>query len=205
MNYIDFHSQWLPMGCFSIHQIYAWRPTFNRLNLNNWIKKGFIIKLRNEWYAFKECLSQPDFHQYVANRIYRPSYISLQYALAHYGMIPEEIMTVTSVSSLKTASFENALGRFSYNKVKPELMFGYEPKITANGRAIMFATPEKALLDLLYLSPFYKTEADMSELRLDEDFMEEDFNPTLFREYCRRIDKPSLTSRTELLLATYNL
>lgn len=112
------------------------------------------MKLRNGWYAFHECLSLPDFQQYIANRIYRPSYISLHTALSHYGMIPEEVMKTTSVTTLKTAEFKNAFGVYAYQMVKRELMFGYQPKPMADGRSILFATPEKALLDLLYLYPF---------------------------------------------------
>lgn len=205
MNYQDFHTQWLPLGCFSIRQIYAWHPDFNRANLTYWLKKGYIVKLRNEWYAFRECISWPDFSQYIANRIYRPSYISLHTALAHYGMIPEEVVKITSVSSLKTTEFVNDFGEFTYQTVKPELMFGYEPKLMHDSRAILFATPEKALLDLLYLYPFYSSMDDMLNLRLDEDYMHEDFNKKLFCQYADKINSPALTGRANTLLKAYEI
>lgn len=205
MNYLEFHKQWSRQGCFSIRQVYAWHHDFNRSNISQWVSKGYLVKLRNGWYAFRECLSRPDFPQYIANSIYKPSYISLQTALAHYGMIPEEIARITSVTSLKTAEFSNSFGDFTYQTVKASIMFGYMPKPMADGRTILFATPEKALADLLYLYPFYITEQDMLDIRLDENFMEEDFNREIFLDCCRAIASPALTARAETLLKAYGL
>jgi len=205
VNYHDFHKQWRELGCFSIQQVYTWKPDFNRTNINYWIKKGYLVKLRNGWYAFSECLSMPDFVQYIANRIYRPSYISVHTALSHYGMIPEAVMKITSVTTLKTAEFINDFGCYTYQTVKPEMMFGYEPKPMNDGRTILFATPEKALLDLLYLYPFYDTVEDMTELRLDEDFMHEDFNKDVFLNYAAQLKSPRLNSRINNLLEAYCL
>ncbi len=205
LNYLEFHKQWYPLGCFNVQQVYSWCPDFNRHNLRVWESKGYLIKLRKEYYAFSECRKIPDFNRYLANRIYRPSYISLHTALSYYGMIPEEVVQITSVTSLKTASFSNEFGEYTYSSVKSGLMFGYEPKPMADGRVILLASPEKALLDLLYLNPFYETEADMSELRLDEDFMFEDFNSEIFKEYAERIGSKALNDRVNTLLTVYGL
>lgn len=205
MNYLDFHKQWRELGCFSIRQVFAWQPEFNRLNITYWIKKGYVIKLRNGWYAFAECLAQPDFSQYIANRIYRPSYISLHTALSHYGMIPEAIIKITSVTTLKTAEFSNRFGIYSYRTIKPELMFGYEPKPMTDGRTILFASPEKALLDLLYIYPFYSSTEDMLDLRLDEDYMQDDFNKERFMQYADKMESPALNARIKTLIEAYDL
>jgi hypothetical protein len=61
----------------------------------------------------------------------------------------------TAVSSLKKANFENVFGSFSYQQILPELMFGNEQKTFLNKHSLIFATPEKAILDLLYLYPQY--------------------------------------------------
>lgn len=205
MTYLEFHKQWHQLGVFNVQQIYAWQPRFNRLNLREWEKKGYIVKLRKEYYAFSDCRSIPGFTRYVANRIYRPSYISLHTALSYYGMIPEAVLQITSVTTLKTISFKNDFGEYSYNSVRPELMFGYEPKPLKDGRSVLIATPEKALLDLLYLNTSYRTEQDMEELRLDEDFMVDDFNIERFNEYVTQVDSPTLTKRTTTLLKSYQL
>ena len=205
MDYLTFRERMLPMGCFHINQVLLWEKDFDRNNLTRWCRKGLLVKLRNQYYAFSECSQMPDFTRYVANRIYAPSYISLHSVLSFYGMIPEEVVQVTSVTTLKTAKFENDFGTFHYQNVKTPLYFGYEIKTMQNGRGLLFATPEKALLDLLYLNPFYKTEQDMEELRLDEDFMQSEFNKERFFNYITRIGSKALEQRTIRLLKVYGL
>ncbi|MBO4465933.1 MAG: hypothetical protein J5748_04580 [Bacteroidales bacterium] len=205
MDYLTFRELMYPMGCFHVNQVLLWEKDFDRNNLTRWCRKGRLLKLRNQYYAFPECASKPDFARYVANRIYAPSYISLHSALSFYGMIPEEVVQITSVTTLKTARFQNDFGTFHYQNVKTPLYFGYEIKITSNGRGILFATPEKALLDLLYLNPYYKTEQDMEELRLDEDFMQNEFNRERFADYLTRIGSKALEQRTRRLLKVYGL
>jgi hypothetical protein len=69
----------------------------------------------------------------------------------------------------------------------------------------MFATPEKALIDLLYLYPFYNTERDLEELRLDESYMEDDFNAERLTEFSDRIGSKALRNRIEMLRKVHNL
>ncbi|MCD7850081.1 MAG: hypothetical protein LUH63_10310, partial [Parabacteroides sp.] len=58
---------------------------FDRNSLTRWVKKGYLIRLRQGYFAFSEYKSKPDYFLYFANRIYRPSYISLHTALSFYG------------------------------------------------------------------------------------------------------------------------
>src|SRR5659263_469529 len=176
MNYLDFKSQMFDTGCFSVHQVYALQPDFDRNNFMRWIKRGLLIRLRQGYYTFPEYLNKPDFSLYFANRMYKPSYVSLHTALAFYGMIPEAVVQITSVTSLKTTTFTNPFGSFSYNNVREGLIFGYDLKPIADGRTIQLAKPEKALLDLLYLFTFYNSKDDMEELRLDDAFMQDAFD-----------------------------
>lgn len=205
MNYLDFRRQFFDLGCFNIHQIHAWDAGFDRNNLFRWTKKGLLLRLRAGYYTFPEYLHQPGFAQYVAGRIYRPSYISLHSALSFYGIIPESVVQITSVSSLKTAAFKNAFGDFSYRNVKEELMFGYEPKTTADGRTFLLATPEKALLDLLYLYPFYNDDVAMEDLRLDEAFMQDEWDAERTGDYLNRFGSKALDRRMTLLMNRYAL
>ena len=160
MIFLEFKDKMFDLACFNIYQVYAWQPDFDRNNLTRWAKKRYIIRLRQGYFAFSEYKNKPDYSLYFANRIYRPSYISLHTALSFYGMIPEAVVQITSVASLKTTSFSNDFGEYSYKNVKENLMFGYELKPMADNRTIQFATPEKALLDLLYLYPFYDNEQE---------------------------------------------
>lgn len=193
------------LGCFNIHQVYAWEPGFDRNNFVRWASKGLLIRLRQGYYTFAEFKSKPDFGLYFANRIYRPSYVSLHTALAFYGIIPEAVVQITSVTSLKTTSFNNDFGEYSYKSVKENLMFGYDLKPISDGRTFQLASPEKALLDLLYLYPFYNTMDELEELRLDEDFLHDDLNLDLLKEYSLKFENKALERRVQLLINTYDL
>jgi len=213
VSYIEFKERLLPEGCFSIHQARLYFPTFDRNNLTRWTKKGLLLRLRQEWYAFPELLQRPDFSRYVAGRIYRPSYISLHTALSIYGMIPEAVTCITSVSTLKTARFENAFGQYAYQNVKPELFFGYKPMMLPVNNSIfnspqqvwMLAHPEKALIDLLYLYPFYDNEQELEQLRLDEDYMTDELNLERLSDYQQKMGNKALDARVKKLLKIYGL
>jgi predicted transcriptional regulator of viral defense system len=205
MNYLQFRNRFFDLGCFSVHQVYAWQADFDKSNQTRWTNQNLLIKLRNGYYSFPEYLHQPDFVFFVSNRIYRPSYISLHTALAFYGMIPEAVVQISAVSTLKKSAFENAFGAFSYQQIAPDLLFGYDVKPFSNGSTLLFAQPEKALLDLLYLYPFYNTSQELEELRLDADFLQQDFNVKLFNEYTCKFHSKALSKRACLLLKTYDL
>ena len=92
----------------------------------------------------------------LAASIYGPSYLSFEYALAHYGLIPEAVHQFTSASfdKKRAKQFETPFGVFSYRDVPEEAFpYGIQPLIE-NGYGFRLATPEKALCDELYkLSP----------------------------------------------------
>lgn len=203
MNYLQFREQWHRMGCFNIYQVRAWCPDFDRSNITRWVKRGYLSKLRQDWYAFSDLLSQSDAPKYVAGAMYSPSYISIHAALAYYGIIPEAVTKITSVTSRRTTSYSNAFGEFSYQTVKPDLFFGYKPVAIPTGGSYLMAHPEKAIVDLLYLYPQYNTEESLLDLRFDEYWMQEDLNLDLLMEYTRRCSSKSLQQRIDLLIKTY--
>ena len=205
MDFLTFKERMYPMGCFNINQVLLWEKDFDRNNLTRWCRRRLLVKLRNQYYAFPEYRQMPDFSRYVANRIYSPSYISLHSALSFYGMIPEEVVQLTSVTTLKTARFENDFGTFHYQNVKTPFYFGFEIKTMQSGRGLLFATPEKALLDLLYLNPYYKTEQDMEELRLDEDYMQNELNLERLNGYLSKIGSKTMEQKVKRLMKVYEL
>lgn len=192
-----------PLGCFDINQVQMVRPDFERSAINRWVAKGYLIQLKNGVYAFKQWATLPGVDFIAANRIYRPSYISMYSALSHYGMIPEFVAQTTSVTTLKTATFNNVMGSFKYHHVKPNLFFSYHNIASTTLRDILIATPEKALIDLLYLSPDLKTEQDMLNLRLDEEYMGEEFDYNEAHTMLQRIGSKTLLHRFTLLENTY--
>jgi len=194
-----------PLACFNVNQVYAWQPDFSRNNLVRWTNQRLIVRLRQGYYTFPEYIGKADYLYFFANRIYLPSYISLHTALASYGIIPETVTQVTSVTSLKTASFMNPAGTFTYKSVREDMMFGYITRPLTDDHAVLFATPEKALVDLLYLYPFYNSAKEMEELRLDPYFMNEELKRDMLLEYTSGIRSKALDKRINLLLTSYGL
>ena len=117
-----------------------------RYFLEAYTKRGLLVRLKQGLYALKEMLPN---EEVVANALYKPSYISLEYALARYGVIPEMPYTITSVTTRATASFSVRDKEFSYKKIKREAFTGYRPERIGE-QTIFIADPEKALADYLY-------------------------------------------------------
>lgn len=115
--------------------------------LHRYKKKGFILQVKRGLYVFPDALP-PDV--YVANKLYSPSYLSLEFALSYHGVIPETVYEITSVTTKATRRFE-ALGKsFSYRKIKKEAFTGYTIQ-KQNGVSFYIADAEKAFVDANYL------------------------------------------------------
>ena len=203
MTYLQFLEQWRKVGCFNIYQVRAVCPRFDRGNLGHWVKKGYLVRLRQDWYAFADLLQVSDFSRYIAQKIYTPSYISLHSALSYYGIIPEAVTRITCVSTNRTTHYENAFGEYNYQTIKPELFFGYEPRVLPQGYTYHLALPEKALLDLLYLYPQYNTTEALLDLRLDDWWMQEELNVSRLHEFSERAGSAALQKRVELMIDIY--
>jgi len=126
-------------------------PAYLRRLVSEWRMKGWLIELRRGMYLINDShtlqAAQPT---YIANQLYAPSYVSLEWALSYYGLIPEAVRQVTSVSTRKTAIFTNELGRFSYAHIKKTLFWGFS-KLHISQPETLMAHPEKALCDMIYL------------------------------------------------------
>jgi predicted transcriptional regulator of viral defense system len=142
-------------------------PAQLRAQLARWTKAGRVIRLNRGLYTLAEPYrkQQPD-PLYIANKIKTPSYISLQSALAWYGLIPELVPATMSVTTERPAVYETPLGRFVYRHIKPDLFTGYQSIVLDDGFEMFIALPEKALVDLLYLTPRSDTKAWIDGLRL---------------------------------------
>jgi len=135
--------------------------------LSRWINSGKVIQLRRGLYALSEPHRKIAPHPFfVANRLKRASYISLQSALEHHGLIPEYVPSITSVTTGRPETFSTPLGSFIFKHIKKELFFGYQKVELGGGQSAFVARPEKALLDLLYLTPGSDDIRYLKELRL---------------------------------------
>lgn len=142
----------------------------NYANINNKInrevKKGVLIKLKKGLYETNAKI--PGY--YLANAIYNPSYLSFDFALAYYGLIPEQVKNYTSATFGKNKKkiYKNYFGTFLYRDV-PENVYYYGIKIIEENKYIFqIATPEKALCDKLYTLKPLKNQKQISELLFED-------------------------------------
>ncbi|MBI2439708.1 MAG: hypothetical protein HYV45_03880 [Candidatus Moranbacteria bacterium] len=153
MNYFEFRKKVEELPLFETKELRlvlggAFTSTM-LVNLKNWVNKGHLIMLRRGMYVVAEEAKNAD-PVWFATKMYQPSYVSMEKALSFYGIIPEAVFTVTSVTTRKTKEFDTKLGRFSYQKIKKSAFGGYETK--KDGKiSFNMALPEKALVDFFYL------------------------------------------------------
>jgi predicted transcriptional regulator of viral defense system len=102
----------------------------------------------------------------IANYLKVGSYVSLQSALSHYGMIPEYVPVTTSVTTGRPETLETEVGWFQFRHIASRLFSRFETVEPAPRQQAFVATPEKALLDLLYLTPQSDDMNYLRELRL---------------------------------------
>jgi len=200
MNFLKFQNTFANLPVISVAEIEKVFPGFDRNALTRWQEKGFLLKIRNGFYRLASQSVKGDADLFfIANRIYTPSYISLQSAWRFYDFIPEGVFSVTSVSTLKTASFETSFGHFAYRSIKPELFWGYrlEPYL---GYRIKMADPAKAVLDFLYLHPRLDSEDHFFELRLNVDELMEKLDLRDLDRYLDLFGSRSLRSRARKFL-----
>ena len=166
MRFLDFKRHFEAFRVFSVQDIQKWDPDFDTRRLVEWQKKNYIKRIVNRWYAFSDAARDERFLYLAANRIYTPSYVSFESALAYYKLIPEGVYTITSATSLKPHQFTTSLTTFSYRHLKPALMFGY--RLTEiDGQRFKMAEPEKLLLDYLYLNTTLQSSDDFASMRLN--------------------------------------
>jgi predicted transcriptional regulator of viral defense system len=123
-----------------------------RDKISDLLSNGSIIRIKKGLYVFgDEYRRMPFSREILGNLIYGPSYISLDYALQHYGLIPERVETVTSVTTGRSRRFSTSVGLFTYRMIPVEAFrVGMDQIEIGDGRAFLMATPAKALADKLY-------------------------------------------------------
>src|SRR3989338_4928260 len=161
---------------FSFEDLCVFYPKEKRSNLrqylSRWKKQGWLRSFKKGLYelTYPEDRGVPDF--YIANKIYAPSYISLETAPFYYSIIPEVSMAVVSVTSKATRLFKNSRGLFIYRSIQPEAFRGYIIE-KHNGFNILIAEPEKALVDYLYFKTLRGGTFDKKAERIDQKRVEQ--------------------------------
>jgi len=142
-------------------------PNDIRKQLSRWTQAGRLYQLRRGLYTLAPPFQKVKPHPFViANRLAPNSYVSCQSALAHYGLIPEHVPVTASVTTARPARWDTPLGIFEFRHIKVELLRGYRLVELGGDQRAFVATPEKALLDLVYLQPGGDSPDYLHELRL---------------------------------------
>ena len=117
-------------------------------------KSGTLIRLKKGMYvvSLKESGKLVSL-ELIANHLYGPSYVSMESALRYYGLIPESVYTIQSMTTKHTREFKNTLGKFEFTQC-PKAYFSIGIKQeTKDNTAFLIASPEKALCDLILHTP----------------------------------------------------
>lgn len=166
--------------------------------------KNYIQRVANRWYLFRETPLDEHLLWFTANRIYQPSYLSLETALSFYNLIPEGVYTLTSVTARKTQTIHTPVVSCIYRHLKPGCYFGYQvlraATVTSPDRPVLMAYLEKALLDYCYLNTRLTTVDDFAAMRLNATLLRTQIDHGRLQTYLDPFAVKQLTTRIGVLL-----
>ncbi len=171
------------------------------------LRAGQIIRVRKGLYIFgPDYRRRPYSREILANLIYGPSYISLEYALSYHGLIPERVETLTSVTTGRTRTFTSPVGVFTYHMTPlPAFQTGMTRVELDDGGAFLMATPEKALVDKIFADRTSEIRTIkgletylFDDLRIDQDLFDK-LNRSDMNDYVNRYASSKLQLLGSLL------
>jgi len=154
------------------------------------IAQNHIIAIKRGFYVLSEKHRKEAVHPgLISNLLHGPSYISLDYALAWYGLLPEAVFEITAITTKRAKSYDTPLGRFSYvQSFLPFYSIGVLSEENPDGTAFLMASKEKALCDKIVFTPgldLYTWRAMLTyleeSLRMDPDELK-NFSPEIVKE-----------------------
>ena len=172
MKFADILQKTRGMPCFTPGFLDAGEdPAQVRVQISRWVRDGRVLRLHKGLYAVAEPYRGGSLEPFcVANRLRPASYVSLQSALAWHGLIPEFVPVTTSVTTGRPQRIETPIGGFLFRHVGAKRFWGFQEQELATGliggQTAFVAEPEKALLDLVYLTPGADKREFIEELRL---------------------------------------
>jgi len=194
MKFLELKNELKDFPIFSLSDIKNIDPAFHRRRLNEWQDKGYIKKIIRGYYLFSDIAIDEEILFKISNKIYYPSYVSLESALSYYHLIPESVYEIMAISTRKTYHFNTTLGEFIFRSISPSLFFGYH--LIKNKRYhVKIASIEKALLDYFYLHPDLQTIQDFASLRINREALIEQANENKLVEYLEKFNQKRLTKR----------
>lgn len=198
MKILKIKEQLNKLKVFTLEDILKIFPDFRQATLYDWEDQGYVQKIRNKYYTFSDSnISNFDLYL-ISNKIYQPSYVSLELALNHYGIIPEAVLKTTAITTRKTQTFETDFGTFIYQSIKPGLFWGYVI-INNDHLKVKIADPEKTILDYLYLNSSISSHSDFKSLRFNPDILKELLSYKKVKKYLKVFNNDRLKDRVKNL------
>lgn len=155
MNFRTFKKKVAPFPIFATSMLGALtdRPDILKVQLTGWKHKGLVTQLRRGLYTLGsgERELEPAL-SFLANQIFIPSYVSMESALAYYGLIPEFVAATTSITTRATRRFQNEYGLFTYQHLDVKAYTGFRSVRESEAISFLLAVPEKAVVDFIYLN-----------------------------------------------------
>lgn len=180
---------------FSLNDVFKYFPESTNKTIQNqlqsWTNKGLLLRLKNGVYKIQFPEGGPDLPDlYIANKIYEPSYVSLETALSFYSIIPEVAAQVISVTTRQTKLFRNKIGSFKYVSCKNDAYLGYKI-INYENFKVYIAEQEKAVVDFIYFKLKYGESIDIAIERFDKKRMKKLSWKKIF-DYARKYNNKTL-------------
>jgi len=225
MQYVELKEALKDFTIFSLNDIKRIDRSFFRTRLNEWQGKGYIKKVIKGYYIFSDLELNENALFEIANKIYKPSYVSFETALSFYHLIPESVYGITSASTRRTYKFKTQMAEFSYRTIKPELFFGYElvsfqdtpspfplpygERIKVRGKRkflyyqdkrFKIASIEKTILDYFYINSHIKKENDFACLRMNKDIFLKQVNEEKVYHFLEKFAQKRLGKRIKSFL-----
>jgi len=145
---------------------------FPRNKVSTLEKHGKIIRLKKGLYVVSEKISRTTIsRELIANHLYGPSYPSLETALSFYGMIPERVFAIRSMTTKRAKNFETPFGSFDYTTIPANYFsIGLRQEIVENRYVFLIATPTKAICDMIVATPNLR----LQSVKAMQSYLEED-------------------------------
>lgn len=148
--------------------------------INELVKKGILISVKRGLFipGTGSGIEQPE-PFLIANHVFGPSYISMESALSHWGMIPEQVFEISSVTTARSKTYDTAVGIFSYLHLPlPYFSFGQQSIELAPKQFVLIASVEKALCDkiigtsgLVFRSTIQMLQWLMEDMRIEKTML----------------------------------
>ncbi len=173
--------------------------------INELVKKGELTPIKRGFYipGPKLKMSKPESFL-VANHVWGPSYVSMETALSYWGLIPEKVYEISSLTTKTTKTYKTPIGKLSYlHAPLPYYSFGIKSVLLSQKQRVLIASPEKALCDKIVMTSgvFLRSSIQVRQFLLDDMRIGEE---TLLRLDLKQIsswiaDAPKKNSLTMLV------